>query len=84
MLLILSVGAELGTQFFDDRGRARYFGAAEFQPLELGQQIAARRRGQSPQILLEPLGLCHCSVDNEKLWICRKRCARSIDKIRAP
>jgi hypothetical protein len=33
--------------------------AANFQPLELGQQVAARRRCQALQIVLNPIGLKH-------------------------
>src|SRR5258707_15630416 len=58
-----SLGRLLGEEFRAQRGRDRFgaghFLAAGLQPLELGQKIAARRRRQLLQILLNPTGLYH-------------------------
>jgi hypothetical protein len=62
VLLALSIGTEFGAQQFNDRRRTGNFGAALFEALELGQEIAARCRRQSPEILQELFRLCHCSA----------------------
>src|SRR6267154_2459176 len=56
-LLGLLTLAKLRAQFFQDSRGARYFGTADFQPLNLGQQVVARRRRQPLQVLLNPVGL---------------------------
>ena len=49
--------AEFRAQLFQNRRRAGHRGAASFQPLKLGEKIAARQRRQSLQIILNPVGL---------------------------
>ncbi len=51
--------AKLRAQFFQDSRGARYFGAADFEPLKLGQQVAARRRRQPLQVILNLVGPYH-------------------------
>src|SRR4029077_3936517 len=76
ILSILSIGSKLGPQNLHDRRRPRNFRAAEFQSLQLGQQIAARRGGQSLQIFLELVGLGHRSMRTNNGY--RRRLAASI------
>jgi hypothetical protein len=52
--------AKLRAQFFEKRCGARHFIAADFQPLELGEKVAACQRGQPLQIILNPVGRRHC------------------------
>ena len=54
-----SVLAEFRAQLDQDLRGAGHFAAADFQPLKLGQEAAARQRRQSPQIILDPIGLHH-------------------------
>ncbi|MDO9563600.1 MAG: hypothetical protein Q7J60_18450, partial [Bradyrhizobium sp.] len=53
------VAAKLGAQSFQHRRRPGNLGSAYFQPLELGQQAAARRRRQPLQELLDLVRQCH-------------------------
>jgi hypothetical protein len=55
-----SILAELGTQFLQHRRRAWNFGAADFQPLKLGEKTAARQRRQPMQKLLDLVAQGHC------------------------
>ncbi len=55
------ITAEFRAQSGQDIHGAGYFAAADFQPLELDQKVAARQRRQPLQILLNPIGgLYHC------------------------
>src|SRR5260221_9706061 len=56
------IAAEFSAQGGQELFGAGQFGAAGFQPLELGQKTAARQRRQLLQIFLNPIGLYHCSV----------------------
>ena len=67
------IRSEFRAQRGQDLFAARHFLAAGFQPLELGQKIAARRRRQLLQILVNPAGLYH-----------RKRDFRSLNRNRRP
>lgn len=57
--------AKFRAQFFQKRRGAGYFIAADFQPLEFGEKIAARLRGQPLQIIFNPIGLHHCQQSSE-------------------
>jgi hypothetical protein len=51
--------AKFRAQFIQYTRGAGQVGAADFQPLELGQKIAACQRRQPLQIILNPIGLNH-------------------------
>ena len=53
--------AALRAQLEQDLRGAGHFVAAAFQPLKLGQEAAARQRRQSPQVVLDPIGLHRCT-----------------------
>jgi hypothetical protein len=63
------IRAEFRAQCGQDLFAARHSVAARFQPLEFGQKIAARRRRQLLQIVLNRIDLYH-----------RKRHFRSLDR----
>ena len=65
------IGAEFRAQCGQDLFAASHSVAAGFQPLEFGQKIAARRRRQLLQIVLNRIDLYH-----------RKRHFRSLDRNR--
>jgi hypothetical protein len=55
-----------------------YFLATGFQPFELGQKIATRRRRQLRQIFLNPTGLYHRKRDFRNLTRDRRPIGRAV------
>src|SRR5260370_8578824 len=52
---------EFRAQYGQDLCGAGHFAAADFQPLELGQKVAARQRRQSLQVIANPIALYHAA-----------------------
>src|SRR5450755_4312319 len=81
-LLELLALAKLRAQFFQDRRGPRDFSAADFQPLKLGQQVAARRRRQPLQVFLNLVGPHHGKQFPQFKW--RSAIARRAGTHRRP
>jgi len=72
------VGAEFRAQRGHDLFGTGYFLATGFQPFELGQKIATRRRRQLRQIFLNPTGLYHRKRDFRNLTRDRRPIGRAV------
>jgi hypothetical protein len=73
--------AQLRAQIFQHRCRARYCGAAGFQPFKLDEKAAARLRRQLLQIFTNPIALSHntrfrSTYSDSQPMACKRRYTR--------